>query len=315
MNFNTINKTVTAFAPATCGNVAVGFDILGFAIEGVGDEVTLTKTASGGLVIENIDSKDDLPLEVEKNVATAVIKKFCDDHELDCNFNVIIKKGLSLGSGMGGSAASSVAALVALTGFLDSLVEDKLLAEYAIWGEGLVSGTPHGDNVAPCLYGGLTLLRSLSPVDIIRLPTGALFSVVIHPDLRVDTKEARAILPKELPLERYSEQSAHLASFIVALFKDQTSLIAQSLKDVLVEPYRASLVQGFMAVKEAALTAGALGSSLSGSGPSVFALAENKTDAEKIQKSMIAAFAAEGVKSQGWVSPLACTGATIKAVK
>lgn len=304
MKFKSNIKSITAFAPATCANVAVGFDILGFSLDCVGDEVVLTLNNQDGLVIENIIANEALPYEIEKNVVSWVINKFCQQHQLPCNFKLTIKKGIPLGSGMGGSAASAVAALTALNGFLDEPVDLEILAYYAIDAEGLVSGSPHADNVVPCLYGGMTLTKSMKPLELIQLPLLELYCVLVHPNIRVDTKDARAILPDDFPLAAYVKQSANLASFISALYENRIELIKGSLQDMLIEPYRSKLIKGFAAVKNAALNANALGVSLSGSGPSVFALAKSIEDAKKIKAEMITAFAKEGVESSAWINQL-----------
>ena len=314
MEINEEIKSFAAFAPATCANVADGFDCLGFAVGSIGDEVILTRNKRDGLVIEAIESEDELPLAVDKNIATAVIKKFCHDHRLPCHFRLRLHKGIPLSSGMGGSAASAVAALIALNAFLKEPVNKATLASYAIRGEGLVSGSQHADNVVPCLYGGLTLTRSIEPIDVLQLPLINLFTVLVHPKLRVDTKDARAILPMELPLKTYVQQSANLASFIVALYESNMELMNQCLQDVLIEPRRSKLVKGFPEVKRAALEAGALGASLSGSGPSIFAFAKTERQANAIKEAIIKAFAGENVASQGWVGKISNEGALIRSV-
>jgi len=307
---NKITST-TAFAPATCANVAVGFDLLGFPMNVIGDEITLTRYDGADIIIENIEANEKLPYDCEKNVASAVIKKFCQEHKLAMNFSLHIRKGIPLGSGMGGSAASAVAALIALNGFLSQPVERAELVSYALYGEEIACGNQHGDNVVPCLYGGMTLIRSLDPLDVIQLPIPNLFYILVHPNLRLDSREARPILPKELPLTTYVNQSANLASFIVALYENRMDLIKKCLQDVLVEPLRSKLVPGFTQVKKAALAAGALGSSLSGSGPSVFAFASTERMALKIKTDMMKAFMNKNIESNGWVNRISNTGAAL----
>lgn len=311
MPFKNNSVTVSAFAPASCANVAVGFDILGFALDCVGDTVSLTRHQDKHLIIEAIEAEENLPYDIDKNIATWVIKEYCEAKQLPMNFTVRIKKGIALGSGMGGSAASAVAALMALNEFLSEPMDLITLASYAIAGEELVSGSKHGDNVVPCLYGGMTLNRSIEPLDVIQLPLIDLFCILIHPNLRVDTRDARAILPKEMPLKTYVKQSANLATFIAGLYEARYDLIQQSLDDVLIEPWRAKLVKGFYEVKAAAIAANALGASLSGSGPSMFAFAKTLPDANRIKENMIAAFASVDIASTGWVSKINPVGARI----
>jgi homoserine kinase len=311
LEFNPDVTATTAFAPATCANVAVGFDVLGFPLKGVGDRVTLTRTDEPGIRVELYAPDTDIPLDPDKNIASAVIQNFCKQHGLPVHFILILHKGIPIGSGMGGSAASAVAALVALNGFLKIPASLAQLAEVAIEGEGMVSGSKHADNVVPCLYGGMTLTHSMDPLRVVQLPTPNVFCVLVHPQLRVDTADARAALPDSFPLKAYVQQSANLAGFIAALYEDDVALLAASLSDVLIEPARGALVKGFDAVKQAALEAGALGASFSGSGPSMFAFAKNEAEAAVIQQAMQGAFLDEGVQSQAWVCPVSKQGAAL----
>jgi len=304
-------QSVTAFAPATCGNVIVGFDILGLAIEQPGDTVTLTRRNDNRIVIETIDAKESLPFDIEKNTATAVIKKLQEDLKLTLGFDVIIKKGIALGSGMGSSAASAVAALTAFNAFLKTPLTKQQLAQYAILGEQVSSGQAHPDNVVPCLFGGLTLTYAIQPIAVVSLPVPDYYCSIIHPQLQLNTKDARAALKASVLLKDHVQQSRHLATFITALYSDDTDLMKKSLTDVLIEPARAKLVPEFYTVKTAALDAGALGASLSGSGPSVLALAENKQDAGNISQAMQTAFLKKNIESTAWVSKINTKGAYV----
>jgi homoserine kinase len=304
-------KTATAFAPATCANVAVGFDILGFAIESVGDSVTLTKRDDKQIIISQIDGIDNLPTDISKNTASVVIKKLCDDLSIDNGFSIHIRKGIAIGSGMGGSAASSVAALVALNAFLKKPLSKNDLAQYALFGEKVACGEMHADNIVPCIFGGMTLIHSSSPIDVVQLPLPDLSCVIIHPHLRVDTKEARQALSKDLPLSWHVRQSANLAAFIAALYRNDLPLLKKSAKDMLIEPQRAQFVPGFYEVKTAAIQAGALAVSFSGSGPSMFAFAENKSDANLIAIAMRDKFIANGIASEHWITPMNSKGASV----
>lgn len=315
MQLNSSVRQVRAFAPATCANVAVGFDILGFAIRGVGDTVTLTLRDKPGIVISDIVADESLPAEIDKNVATAVIANFCQQQQITAGFEVRIEKGIPLGSGMGGSAASSVAAMVALNEFLQTPCIQHELVEYAVHGETVASGSPHTDNVVPCIFGGLTLTRSLKPLQVAQLPIPDLQCVLVNPHLRVDTRSAREVLPKKMALSSYIAQSRHLAGFMVALYQNDTELLRETLQDELIEPHRAPLVQGFAEVKRAALDAGAINVSLSGSGPSLFAFAQNAQQAELIATAMKAAFAEKNIAADSWVSPIATEAATILTVE
>ncbi|HLF67148.1 MAG TPA: homoserine kinase, partial [Gammaproteobacteria bacterium] len=302
-------KTVTAFAPATCANVAVGFDILGFPVENIGDEVTLIKREDKQIVIEAIDATETLPKEVEKNTASAVVKKLIEERQLNMGFSLRIKKGIPLGSGMGGSAASAVAALVALNAFLSEPLSKEELISYALYGEQVATGQQHPDNVVPCLYGGLTLTRSMSPIDVIQLPIPPVYCVLVHPSYRIDTKDARAALAPNLPLTEFVRQSANLAAFVAALYQHDLPMLQKSLTDVLIEPRRAKLLPGFYAVKRAALTAGAMACSFSGSGPTLFALIDALDKAETVIKQMREAFRQHGLETISFCSAISNQGA------
>lgn len=303
---NSIKKniqTFEAFAPATCANVAVGFDILGFAVNGIGDTVKLNKREDSRINISNIVSQETLPSDIEKNVCSAVIIKAIKELDIKNGFNIEITKGIPLGSGMGGSAASSVAALLALNGFLTNPLKKEELVTFALHGEYIASKKGHPDNVVPCIYGGLTLIRSTDPVDVIQLPVpDSLYSIIVHPEMHIDTELSRKILRKELPVEDFVTQSANLSAFIVSLYESNFKLMKRSLTDVLIEPHRKLLIPGFNRIKERVLEVGALGMSLSGSGPSVFALANSMKIAEAVKEEMVSIFKDEGLESKGWIS-------------
>jgi homoserine kinase len=308
----------TAFAPATVANVAVGFDVLGFPVDGVGDTVTVERTwpAAGSPPMVSITGitgvVSGLPLDAGRNTAGLVLQQLIRKLDLPFGFTLTIEKGIPLSSGMGGSAASSSAALVAANALLEQPLDLDELLGFAVAGEELASGSAHGDNVAPCLYGGLTMLRSLNPVDVVRVPLQVpLYVAVVHPHRELDTRTSRGALPAELPLKDYVAQSSRLAAFMVACCTGNFALMSRSLEDVLVEPRRARLIPAFGAVKHAALRAGALGCSISGSGPSVFALCRTKADAAKAGAAMGAAWGAAGVDSDVWVSELSRKGARI----
>jgi homoserine kinase len=296
---NSSIKSASAFAPATCANVAVGFDILGFALQDVGDVVTLTRREDSQIIIEKIDSKQTLPLDPNQNIASYVIKKICEDLKLNIGFNITIKKNIPLSSGMGGSAASAVAALVAFNYFLDKPLSKEQLARYALMGEAMTSGQAHADNIVPCLWGGLTLIKSIDPIEVVSLPIpDNLFYAVVHPDLHVSTKQARAVLSDKISLKDFVKQSANLANFISALYTGNSV----EFEDVVIEPQRSQFVPEFYEIKKAALGAGALGFSFSGSGPSLFALAKTKKDAEVISAAIQSQLKNNNIRSDSWVS-------------
>lgn len=306
-------KKATAFAPATVGNVAVGFDILGFALESIGDRVTLHRTEKPGVEIAEIRGLvTDLPRRADENTASVGLVQLIADFGLPFGFRVDIEKGIPLGSGMGGSAASAVAAVVAANEFVGRKLSRTDILGYALLGESVASGDIHGDNVTPSLCGGLTLTRSLEPIDVVQIPVpDEICCVLVHPEHRIDTRNARQVIPKKMPLSTFVHQSANLAGFLSGCFMGDTQLIRNSLQDLLIEPHRAPLIPGFRHVRQAALDHGALGCSISGAGPSVFAWVNGASDAKAVREAMCAAFAGEGVESSAWISALNCPGASI----
>jgi homoserine kinase len=308
--------TATAFAPAGVGNVGVGFDVLGHTLQGVGDHVTVRRIDEPTVRIAEITGLDDaLPMTAAHNTATAGLLLLRQELELPWGMEVLIEKGIPLGSGMGGSAASAVGALVAANALLPRPLEPNALFRYALIGEAVASGSSHGDNLAPGLLGGLTLVRSADPPDLVRVPVPSrLRCVLVHPHIRLDTRVARGVLKPDLPLKKHIEQSANLAGLLAGCFVGDLELIGRSLVDVLVEPFREHLVPGFRAVKAAALEAGALGGSLSGAGPSVFAWCADDTVAERVRDAMRDAFCAAGLQADGWISPVDGPGARIVAL-
>ncbi|MCM2278863.1 MAG: homoserine kinase [Oligoflexia bacterium] len=308
-----------AFAPATVANVGVGFDILGFAIDGLGDRVTVSRTPFAGRVeIEGVAAPQgmDIPADPARNTATAGLLHLAEELAVPHGFRVRIEKGIPLGSGMGGSAASAVAGVVAANALLDRPLPREKLLHYALIGEAVASGSIHGDNVAPCLLGGLMLVRSVAEgaEDVVPLPVPAeLRCVVVHPGFRLDTREARAALAPDVPLKRHVAQSANLAGLLAGLYRSDLALVGRSLADVLIEPQRARLIPGFEAVKRAALGAGALGCSISGAGPSVFAWVDSEAVAKRAKEEMSRAFEAAGAQSvRAWISPIRAAGAVIE---
>ena len=310
-------SSATAFAPATVANVAVGFDCLGFALEGIGDRVTCTRTTHVGKVeIGTIQGPGGLPMKLPNiagtNTATAGLVALLERTKAPFGLKVDILKGIPLGSGMGGSAASAVAGIVAANALFPTPLEEHRLLKYALIGEAVASGSKHGDNVYPSLLGGMVLVTSVEPPGYVRIPVPkGLYAVVVHPPLMVETKAARAMLKADVPLKLHSQQSARLAAFVAGCFRSELPLIQQSLVDTLIEPQRASLIQGFKQVQAAALGAGALGCSISGAGPAVFALAHNE-QVGAIAAAMVRAFEAAGVRgARAYESIVTAPGAKV----
>jgi len=314
-------NAATVFAPATVANVAVGFDILGFAIEGVGDVVTVSKIERPAVsireIIDNSGSLSDLelPYDAKQNAATAGLAGLRDDLKLEFGFEVSLRKGIAIGSGMGGSAASAVGAIVAANELLPDRLSKSQLLKYALVGEEAASGSAHADNIAPCLFGGLTLAIGNDPVRVVSIPVPKeILAVLVHPRYRVDTRRARDILKTEVTLADHVRQSAHLGGFIAACYSNDLDLIKESFRDLLIEPQRAALIPALAEVKEAALRNGALGASISGSGPSVFAWATSAEIASEVREAMLQAYRSGGVvEVDSWISPVSKHGARIIA--
>lgn len=312
-------RSATAFAPATVSNVSVGFDVLGFAVEAAGDEVTVVVTEGESVrVVEVVDTTGTLPdgaipLDPARNTATVGLIKLLEDLRPGFGFDVRVRKGIALGSGMGGSAASAVAALVAANSLLERPLPKEALLPYALAAELVACGASHPDNAAPSLFGGLTLVVSIDPLHCVPLPVPrGLLAVLVHPHVRVDTRDSRAILRPTVPLADHVRQSARLAGLVSACFTDDVALLRTCLEDIIIEPQRASLIPCFARVKAGALGAGALGASISGSGPSVFALVDSEETAGRVREVMVEAFKSGGVGDvDSWVSRVSEEGARV----
>ena len=302
----------TAFAPASVANVAVGFDILGHTIAGPGDRVTVRRIPARAVRIVAIrGAAHELPLGAADNTAGCALLSLCAALAPPFGFEVEIDKGIPLGSGLGGSAASAVAALVAANALLESPLPRAALLPHALAGEARASGARHGDNVGPQLVGGLVLVgreRLLS----IPVPAG-LVALVVHPELVLETRRAREVLAAPFALEAVVAQTRQLAVTLAGCFLGDVALLREGLADLLIEPRRAPLVPGFAAVKRAALEAGAIGAGISGGGPSVFAWFESREAAEGASAAMRAAFAAAGLASEAYLSPVAGPRAEVVA--
>ena len=293
-----------AFAPASVGNAIAGFDLLGHTIVGPRDIATVRRIDVPEVRIDAIrGSAVDLPMDVRRNTAGAALVALRAALDLPFGFTIELDKGIPFGSGMGGSAASAVAALVAANALLDAPLEPTELYPFALDGEAVASGGRHGDNVGPMLLGGLCLATA-SRLLALPVPAG-LTAVLVHPDLAIETRAAREVLAGSYPLAGFVAQGAHLALLVAGLYQSDMSLLRAGLVDVLVEPRRAGLIPGFAAVRVAAMEHGALGSGISGAGPSMVAWFAGEAEAQLAALAMQAAFAEAGLGSQFWVSPVA----------
>jgi len=292
-----------AMAYASIGNVAVGFDILGHCVAGAGDRAVVRRIDEPTVRIAAIHGRvTDLPLEASGNTAGAALLSLRRALGLRHGFEVVLHKGIALGSGMGGSAASCVAALVAANALLERPLPREALYGFALDGEAVASGSRHGDNLGPMLLGGLVLATR---DRLLRLPVPEQWHcALVHPHTVLETRKAREVLAGGFSLHDVVAQHANLALVLTGLHRSDAELVREGLKDVLVEPRRAPLVPGFARVKQAALDHHALGASISGAGPSVFGWYERREDAERAAMAMSAAFAEEGLASDALVSPI-----------
>ena len=308
-------ESVTAFAPATVSNVACGFDVLGFALASPGDEVTARVTATGVSIDDITGDAGRLPRSAERNTAGVAAQALLNAAGERRGAALTIRKGLPLASGLGGSAASAAAAVVAVDALFNLRSSIETLVTCALEGERLGAGSAHADNIAPSICGGFVLVRRAQPPDIVRLPVPAgLTAVVVHPDLEIETAMARQLLGDSVSLHDAIQQWANLGALVDGLHRGDFDLIARSLEDRVAEPRRAPLVPGFAVIKQAALQAGALGCSLSGSGPSLFALCRTAADADRVAAAMTDAVRAEiGGETLTFVSSVAPFGARVVA--
>ncbi|MEM6724241.1 MAG: homoserine kinase, partial [Bacteroidota bacterium] len=303
-----IMSEIKVFAPATVSNLACGFDLLGFPIFGPGDEIIARLRDQPGVEITKITGAESkLPLAAEKNTAgvaaLAVLKHLGID---DKGMTFQINKKMPIGSGMGSSAASAVAGAFAANELLGRPLSKIELLRFASAGEQIASGgSIHLDNVAPCLLGGITLNRSNQDFDVLQIPVPErLICVLVFPEIQILTAEARSILSSTVLLKKHIEQSANLGGLVTGFFTKDLSLIQRSLKDVIIEPQRSKLIPGFYDVQQAALEAGALGCSISGAGPSIFALCSNDQAAKACGEGMQKAFKTYGIESRLFISPI-----------
>lgn len=306
---------IKVFAPASIGNIGVGFDVMGMAIEKPGDEVVVLKKDEPGVVITAITGAGGkkLPLDPNKNTAGVAVQALLAHLDMQSQgISMEIHKKMPSGSGLGSSSASACAAVYAASELLRLGLSKRELLPFACQGEAVASGSFHADNVAPCLLGGIIFIRDNDTLDVHRLhaPKG-LYVAVVHPHFELLTKTAREILKPEVPLKSMIRQTANLAGFMAGMYTGDIALIGRSLEDVVIEPQRAALIPGFYAVKDAAMQAGALGCSISGAGPSVFALCHNSLIAENAAQGMQKAFTAAGLESTIYISGINTEGAVI----
>jgi homoserine kinase len=283
-------KEIKIFCPATIANLSCGFDVLGLCLATAGDEMIVRKSDIKGVRITKIVGAD-LPLETENNVAGVAALAMLEEIETEFGFEIEIYKHIKAGSGIGSSAASSAGAVFGINELLGRPFTRKELVKFAMQGEKLASGNAHADNVAPALLGGFTLVRCSNPLDIIKIESPSeLYATVVHPQIELKTSDARSVLKQNVSLKSAITQWGNVGGLVAGLYTQDYELIGRSLHDEIIEPIRSMLIPGFDLIKQTAYENGALGSGISGSGPSIFALSKGKENADKIAKAMSAVY-------------------------
>lgn len=306
-----MNNEIKIFSPATVANVSCGFDVLGFCLDNIGDEMVIRKVDKKGIYITKIEGYD-LPFEAKKNVAGVSALALIEEAKPDYGFEIEIYKHIKPGSGIGSSSASASGSVFAINELLGKPFNKTQLTYFAMQGEKLASQSEHADNVAPGLFGGFTLVKSLQPLEVLEIPTPHdLYATIIHPQIEIKTAEARAILPKEVPMQDAIKQWANVGSLIHGLHTSDYELISRSLKDVIVEPYRSKLIPHFNKVKEDVLKVGALGCGISGSGPSIFALSKSLEKAKMVESTMRNVYSKTNIVFETYVSKINTEGIRI----
>ena len=303
-------KEIKVFAPATIANLVCGFDILGMALQAPYDEMTLSLCDEPGIQIQHTDEYD-LPETPEKNVAGASLQALIDEYKEPLGFNLKVHKNIKPGSGLGSSAASAAGVVVAANHLLGNVFSNEDLVRFAMNGEKLSGGVKHADNVAPCIYGGITLVRSIFPLDIIPLNVPDLFITIVHPQIEVRTSDSRQILRKEVQLKDAIRQWGNIGGLITGFMKNDFDLIGRSLEDVIIEPVRSILIPGFQDIKLKCKEAGALGGGIAGSGPSVFMMSKEEATATVVEKIMKEVYQEIGVDYKTYVTKINCEGVKI----
>ena len=301
---------VTIHAPGTVANLVCGFDVLGLALHNPYDIMTLKLIDEPKVIIIHSD-EFNLPTEAEKNVAGVVLLSIMEKLDNKIGFELTIEKHIKPGSGIGSSAASAAGAAVAANELLNKQFSNEELVQFAMNGEKLASGVKHADNIAPCIYGGVTLIRSIHPLDIITVPAPELYVTVVHPQIEVRTSDARQILKKQILLKDAIRQWGNVAGLVAGFIKNDYELIGRSLEDVIIEPVRSILIPGFSEVKTKSIEAGALGGGISGSGPSIFMLSKDEASAKNVEVVMKEVYDKIGIAYNTYVTTINQNGVRV----
>ena len=306
------NKTITVLSPGTVANLVCGFDVLGLCLDTPNDEMQVTINDRKEISIRSADGYE-LPTDPALNTAGAPLLEMIAQLHGSLGFEIVIKKNIKPGSGIGSSAASAAGAVVAANHLLGNIFSKEEMVSFAMFGEKVASGVKHADNVAPCIYGGVTLIRSIFPLDIISIPAPELYVTVVHPQIEVRTSDARQILKKQVLLKDAIKQWGNIGGLVAGFMKNDYDLIGRSLEDVIIEPIRSILIPGFDDVKIKSKEAGALGGGISGSGPSVFMLSKDEETANRVSVVMKQVYKKIGLDHHVYVTKINNNGVTIKS--
>ena len=302
---------IKIFSPATVANISCGFDALGLALEGIGDEMVFTKRNDNQLIITKIEGAN-LPYNINENLVGTVIKAMLNDQNMQLGLDIEIYKGFKPGSGLGSSAASAAGTAFAINELLGKPFTKTELVQFAMLGEEAACGSPIADNVSAALFGGFVLIRSLSPVEVISLPVpDDLFITALHPQIEIKTEDARNVLPQEIPLKDAITQWSNVGGLVSGLYTNDYKLIGRSLQDVIVEPYRKKLIPHFDSVKRAALNTGALGAGISGAGPTIFAISKGESHAKQVELAIDNIYSKTDIEYYTFVSSINKEGVKI----
>jgi len=303
---------IKVFSPATVANVSCGYDAMGFALETLGDDMIFTKTNSKDVIISKIEGAN-LPYEAHKNAAGVVAQMMLKDSNANFGLDIQIFKNFKPGSGLGSSAASASGTAFAVNHLLGNTYSNLELTKFAMHGEVVACGSAIADNVAAAIYGGFILVRSYAPLDIVSIPTPTnLVATVIHPQIEIKTEDARKVVPTQIELKTAITQWSNVGGLISGLYSNDFDLIGRSLVDLVAEPNRKKLIPLFDDVKQSAISAGALGAGISGSGPSIFALSQNIETAQKVEEAMDTVYKNSGIEYNTYVSHISKTGTRIQ---
>ena len=303
--------TIKVFSPGSVTNLSCGYDILGFCLDKVGDTIIVKKIPEQGLRISSID-KYDLPLSIDENVAGIAAKAMINEVRISHGLDIKIEKGIKPGSGIGSSAASSAGTVFAINKLIGSPFSDRELIRFAMDGEKYVSGSYHADNVSPILLGGITLVRSVEDLDIIKLPNPKdLIATIIRPEIEIKTSDSRKVVKSKVTIDKMVRQSANLAAFISSLYTEDYDLMSNSIVDEIIEPDRALLIPEYYNIKQISLRAGAIACGISGSGPAIFSLSKSDEVANNILHKMSSHFDSVNISYNGFVSKINSEGVKV----